>query len=121
MWEKWKAALIAVFNNETTLIASLGDWLHMQNHQEYEWWLIAQDKCIYRQNCGEWSQFSPLNLGILRFSRTPRIVPQPNRFSHGIQVTQRTHYHDVAEKVNIVCRSNVGPTHIHTYTSGVVL
>jgi hypothetical protein len=57
----------------------------------------------------------------LRFSTTPRIVPQPHRFSHRIQVTQRTHYHDVAAKVNIVCRSNAGPTHIHTYTSGIGL
>jgi hypothetical protein len=47
MWNKWKAALIAVFNNKTTLIAPMGDWLQMQNHQESEWWLSAQDKCIY--------------------------------------------------------------------------
>jgi hypothetical protein len=73
------------------------------------------------QNCGEWSQFSQLNLGRLRLSTTPRIVPQPHRFSHRIQVTQRTHYHEVAAKVNIVCRSNVGPTHIHNYTSGIGL
>jgi hypothetical protein len=52
--QKWKAALIAVFNDEITLTAQMGDWLHMQNHQESEWWLSVQDKCIYRQNCGEW-------------------------------------------------------------------
>jgi hypothetical protein len=121
MWNKWKAALIAVFNDETTLTAPMGDWLHMQNHQEYEWWLSVQDTCIYRQNRGEWSQFSQLNQGRLRFSTTPRIVPQPNLFSHRIQVTQRTHYHEVAAKVNIVHRSNVGPTHIHNYTSGIGL
>jgi hypothetical protein len=120
MWNKWKAALIAVFNDETTLTAQMGDWLHMQNHQESEW-LIVQDKCIYRHNSGEWSQFSQLNLGILRFSTTPRIVPQPNGFSHRIQVTQRTHYHEVVAKVNIICRSNVGPTHIHNYISGIGL
>jgi hypothetical protein len=121
MWNKWKAALIAVFNDETTLIAPMGDWLHMQNHQESEWWLSVQDKCIYRKNSGEWSQFSQLNLGRLRFSKTPRIVPQPNRFSHRIQVTQRTHYHEVAATVNIIFRSNVGLTHIHNYTSGIGL
>jgi hypothetical protein len=121
MWNKWKAALRAVFNDETTLAAPMGDWLHMHNHQESEWWLSVRDKCIYRQKCGEWSQFSQLNLGRLRFSATPRIVPQPHRFSHRIQVTQRTHYHEVAAKVNIVCRSNVGPTHIHNYTSGIGL
>jgi hypothetical protein len=33
MWNKWKAALIAVFNDETTLTAPMGYWLHMQNHQ----------------------------------------------------------------------------------------
>jgi hypothetical protein len=77
MWSKWKAALIAVFNDETTLTAPMGDWLHMQNHQESEWWFSVQDKCIYRQNSGEWSQFSQLNLGRLRFSMTPRIVSQP--------------------------------------------
>jgi hypothetical protein len=119
MWNKWKAALIAVFNDETTLIAPMGDWLHMQNHQESEWWLSVQDKCIYRQNNGEWSQFSKLNLGRLRFSKTPRIGPQTNSFSHRIQVTQRTHYHEVAAKVNIVRRSSVGITHIHNYTSGI--
>jgi hypothetical protein len=121
MWNKWKAALTAVFNDETTLTAPMGDWLHMHNHQESEWWLSVQDKCVYRQNSGEWSQFSQLNLGRLRFSTTPRIVPQLNRFSHRIQVTQRTHYHEVAAKVNIVRRSNVGPTHIHNYTSGIGL
>jgi hypothetical protein len=83
--------------------------------------LSAQDKYIYRQKCGEWSQFSQLNIGRLRFSTTPRIVPQPNRFSPWIQVTQITHFHEVAAKVNIVCRSNVGPTHIHTFTSGIGL
>jgi hypothetical protein len=82
----------------------MGDWLYIQNHQESEWWLSVQDKCIYRQNSGEWSQFSQLNLGRLRFSTTPRIVPQPNGFSHRIQITQRTHYHEVAAKVNIIRR-----------------
>jgi hypothetical protein len=33
MWNKWKAALIAVFNDETTLTAPMGDWLNTQNHQ----------------------------------------------------------------------------------------
>jgi hypothetical protein len=121
MWSKWKAALRAVFNDETTLAAPMGDWMHMHNHQESEWWLSVRDKCIYRQNCGEWSQFSQLGLGRLRFSKIPWIVPQPYRFSHRIQVTQRTHYHEVAAKVNIVCRSDVGPTHIHNYTSGIGL
>jgi hypothetical protein len=121
MWSKWKAALRAVFNDETTLAAPMGDWLHMHNHQESEWWLSVRDKCIYRQSCGEWSQFSQLNLGRLWFSTTPRIVPYPHRFSHRIQVTHRTHYHEVAAKVNIVCRTNEGPTHIHNYTSGIGL
>jgi hypothetical protein len=53
--------------------------------------------------------------------KTPRIVTQTNRFSHRIQVTQRTQYHEVAAKVNIVYRPNVGPTHIHNYTSGIGL
>jgi hypothetical protein len=99
----------------------MGDWLHMHNHQESELGLSVRDKCIYRQSCGEWSQFSQLNLGRLRFSTTPRIVQQPHRFSHRIQVTQRTHYQEVAAKVNIVCRTNEGPTHIHNYTSGIGL
>jgi hypothetical protein len=34
--EKWKAALIAVFNDETTLTSPMGDWMHMKNHQESE-------------------------------------------------------------------------------------
>jgi hypothetical protein len=121
MWNKWKAALIAVFDDETTLTAPMGDWLNKQNHQESEWWLSVQEKCIYRQKNGEWSQFTQLNLGRLRFSKTHWIVPQPNRFSHRIQVTQRTQYHEVAAKVNIVHRSNVSPTHIHNYTSGIGL
>jgi hypothetical protein len=54
MWNKWKAALRAVFSDETTLAAPMGDWLHMHNHQESEWWLSVRDKCIYRQSCGEW-------------------------------------------------------------------
>jgi hypothetical protein len=33
MWNKWKTALRAVFNDETTLAAPMGDWLHMHNHQ----------------------------------------------------------------------------------------
>jgi hypothetical protein len=33
MWNKWKAALRAVFNDETTLASPMGDWLHMHNHQ----------------------------------------------------------------------------------------
>jgi hypothetical protein len=86
----------------------MGDWLNTKNHQETELWLSVQDKCIYQQNNGEWSQFSQLNLGRLRFSKTPRIVPQPNRFSHRIQVMQRTHNHEVAAKVNIFRSSNVG-------------
>jgi hypothetical protein len=121
MWNKWKAALIAVFNEKTTLTAPMGDWFNKQNHQESEWWLSAQDKCIYRQNNGEWSQLTQLNLSRLRFSNTPRIVTQPNRFSHRIQVTQRTQYPEVAAKVNIAHRSNMGPTHIHNYTSGIGL
>jgi hypothetical protein len=39
MWNKWKAALIEVFTDETTLSAPMGDWLDTQNHQESEWWL----------------------------------------------------------------------------------
>jgi hypothetical protein len=39
MWNKLKATLIAVFNDETTLTAPMGDWIHMQNHQESKWWL----------------------------------------------------------------------------------
>jgi hypothetical protein len=42
-----------------------------------------------------------------------------NRFSHRIQVTQRAQYHEIAAKVKIVHRSNVGPTHIHNYTWGI--
>jgi hypothetical protein len=53
MWNKWKAALITVFNDETTLTAPMGDCLNTQNHQESKWWLSVQDKCIYRQNNGE--------------------------------------------------------------------
>jgi hypothetical protein len=53
MWNKWKDALIAFFNDETTLTTPMGDWLNMQNHQESEWWLSVQEKCIYRQYNGE--------------------------------------------------------------------
>jgi hypothetical protein len=42
MWSKWKAALRAVFTDETTLTAPMGDWLHMHNHQESEWWLSVR-------------------------------------------------------------------------------
>jgi hypothetical protein len=70
-WTKWKASLIVVFTDKTTLTAPTGDWLDTQNHQESEWWLSVQDKCIYRQNNGEWSQFTQLNFGRLRFSKTP--------------------------------------------------
>jgi hypothetical protein len=82
-------------------------------------WLSVRDKFIYRKSCGECTQYSQLNLDRLRFSTTPKIVPQPHRFSHRIQVTQRTHYHEVAAKVNIGCRTNEVPTHIHNYTSGI--
>jgi hypothetical protein len=37
MWNKWKAALIAVFINKTTLTVPMGDWMDTQNHQESEW------------------------------------------------------------------------------------
>jgi hypothetical protein len=121
MWNKLKADLIEVFNDKTSLTAPMGDWLNTQNHQESEWWLSVQDKCIYRQNNVEWSQFTQLNLGRLRFSKTPRIVTQPDRFSRRIQVTQRTQYHEVAEKISIVHRPNMVPTHIHNDTSGIGL
>jgi hypothetical protein len=99
----------------------MGDWLDAQNHQESEWWLSAQERCIYRQNNGEWSQYTQLNFGRLRFSKTPQLVPRPNHFSHIIQVTQRNQYHEVAAKFNIVHRQNVGSTPIHNYTSGIGL
>jgi hypothetical protein len=81
----------------------------------------VQEKCIYRQNNGEWSQYTHLNFGRLRFSKTPQIVPRPNHFSRRIQVTQRTQYLEVAAKVNIVHRQNMGSTPIHNYTSGIGL
>jgi hypothetical protein len=34
MWNKWKTALIAVFNDKTTLTAPMADWLNKQNHQK---------------------------------------------------------------------------------------
>jgi hypothetical protein len=37
MWNKWKAAMIEVFTDETTLSAPMGDWLDTQNHQDSEW------------------------------------------------------------------------------------
>jgi hypothetical protein len=122
MWNKWKAALIEVFTDKTTLSAPMGDWLDTQNHQECELWLSVQEKCIYRQINGEWSQYTQLNFGILRFSKTPRIVPHTQITSHiRIQVTQRTQYFEVAEKVNIVYRQNAGSTPIHNYTLGIGL
>jgi hypothetical protein len=99
----------------------MGDCMDKKNHQESEWWLSVQEKCIYRQNNGEWLQFTQLNFGRLWFSKTPRIVPRPNHFSHRIQVTQRTQYSEVAAKVNTVHRKNVGSTPIHNYTSGIGL
>jgi hypothetical protein len=94
MWNKWKAALIEIFNDETTLTAPMGDWLNKQNHQESEWCLSVlrhvQDTCIYWQNNGEWSHFSQLNLGRLRFSKTPRIVPQPNHLSYTMKLHQKS-------------------------------
>jgi hypothetical protein len=95
---KWKAALIEVFNDKTTISAPMGDWLDTQNHQESEWWLSVQERCIYLKNNGEWSQYTQLNVGGLRFSKTPRIVPRPNHCSHRIQVTQRNQYQEVAAK-----------------------
>jgi hypothetical protein len=121
MWNKGKPTLIVVFNDETILASPMGDWLNTKNDRESEWWLSVHDKCIYRQNNGEWSQFTQLNLGRLRFSKTPQIVTQPNPFSHRIQVTQKTQYHEVAAKVNIVHSPNVGSTHIHNYTLGIGL
>jgi hypothetical protein len=68
---------------------------------------------------GEWSQYTHLNFGRLRFSKTPQIVPRPNHFSRRIQVTQRTQYLEVAAKVNIVHRQNAGSIPIHNYTTGI--
>jgi hypothetical protein len=51
MWH-WPAALRAVFNDETALTEPMGNWIHMHNHQESEWWLRVREKCIYMQNCG---------------------------------------------------------------------
>jgi hypothetical protein len=36
MWNKWKAALIEVFNEQTTLSAPMGDWRDTQNRQKSE-------------------------------------------------------------------------------------
>jgi hypothetical protein len=38
MWNKWKAALIEVFTDETTLSMPMGYWLDTQTHQESKWW-----------------------------------------------------------------------------------
>jgi hypothetical protein len=119
MWNKWKAALIEVLTDKTKLSAPMRDWLDTQNHQDSKWWLSVQEKCIYQKNNGEWSQYTQLNFSRLWFSKTPQIVPHPNHFSHRIQVTQRTQYHELAAKVNIAHRQNVGSTPIHNYTSGI--
>jgi hypothetical protein len=81
----------------------------------------VQERCIYWQNNVEWSKYTQLNFDRLRFSKTPRIVPLQNHFSNRIQVTQRNQSHEVAAKVNIVHRQNVGSTPIHNYTLGIGL
>jgi hypothetical protein len=87
MWNKWTADLIEVFTDETTLPMPMGDWLDTQTHQESELWLSMKERSIYWQNNGEWSQSAQQNFGRLWFSKTPRIVPHPNHYSHEIQVT----------------------------------
>jgi hypothetical protein len=42
MWNKCKASLIGVLNDETKLTAPMGEWLNTHNHQETEWWLSVQ-------------------------------------------------------------------------------
>jgi hypothetical protein len=121
MWNKWKAALIEVSNGKTTLPAPMGDWLDTQTHQESEWWLSVQERSIYRQNNGEWSQYAQQKFGRLQFSKTPRIVPHPNHCSHKIQVTQISQYHEVAAEINISPRQNVSSTSYHNYASGIGL
>jgi hypothetical protein len=46
MWNKWKAAMLEVFTDETTLPTPMGDWLDTQTHQEFERWLILQERSI---------------------------------------------------------------------------
>jgi hypothetical protein len=121
MWNKWKAALLEVFTDETTLSTPMGDWLDTQTHQKAEWWLSVQERCIYRQNNGEWSQYAQQKFGRLWFSKAPMIVSRPIHCSHRIQVAQRNQYHEVAAKVNIVPQQNMSPTPIHNYTSGIGL
>jgi hypothetical protein len=121
MWNKWKAALLEVFTDETTLSTSMGDLLDTQTHQESEWWLRVHERSIYRKNNGEWSQYAQQNFSRLLFSKTPMIFPRPNHGSHRHQVTQRNQYHKVAAKVNIVPRQNGSSTPIHSYTSGIGL
>jgi hypothetical protein len=121
MWKKWKAALLEVFTDETTLSTQMGDWFDTQTHQESEWWLSVQERYIYRQDTVESSWYAQQNFGRLRFSKTHRKVPRPNHCYHRIQVTQRNQYHKVAAKVNIFPFQNVSPTPIHNYTSGIGL
>jgi hypothetical protein len=53
----------------------MGDWFDTPVHQESEWWMSVQERWIYRQTNGEWSQYAHQNFSRLWFSTSKKLVP----------------------------------------------
>jgi hypothetical protein len=122
MWNTWKAALLEVFNDESTLSTHMGAWFDVPVHQESEWWMNVWEWCIYQQTNGEWSQYADHTFSRLRFSITPMPVPHPGQCSHRIQVTQhKTLNLKVTAKVDVVTSQDTVPTVLNSYTSSIGL
>jgi hypothetical protein len=121
MWKTWKAALLEVLTDESTLSTPMGAWFDAPIQQGSEWWMNIRERCIYRQTNWEWSQYAYHNFSRLRFSMTPMPVSRPDQCSHIIQVTQRTQYLEVTAKFNTVTSQDAVPTALRSYTSGIGL
>jgi hypothetical protein len=53
MWNKWKSALLDVFTDESTLLASIGAWFDTPVRQDSELWMNTRERCIYIQPNGD--------------------------------------------------------------------
>jgi hypothetical protein len=114
MWNKWKAALLDVFTDESKISTTLGAWFDDPVHEEYKWWMNVRERCIYQQTNGELSQCADHTFSRLRFSTAPTPVPRLGQCS-------RTRYLEVTAKVDIVTSQDTVSTALHSYTSGVGL